>query len=295
MVIDDGARRRPASRRSLLLGLMLGACTGGEAAAPPSPAPLPPLSPATATPEPSRAPPPAVAPPTPSASMASPSPNKGPDTHGWEGHWPTSWTDPRVVAALSDACDFAPVPPEDPGAGTPGNIFACGLEFEQACVTDDCSDQLVACKHACESVCGGCNAACTTTCGSCEASCKDAACRGACAATTATCKQACVRTMDRCSTGGCVKAEATCASSHAKAFSANRCPSRCEAYSKCRRACPSGAGEESCDTACGDALAPGFERCRARCQASPASSVERARCERACGEASPCNPRSCTE
>jgi hypothetical protein len=198
--------------RRLLFGLpwigAVGACAGQD--------PVPPLPPPQPSAVPSAVPQPIASPPRaptspPSDAAARPA---GVDVSTWQKDWPKGWTDPRVVAALADRCDFVPVPRESDGPDTEANVFACGLYYEQACVVSACDEEHTACKHGCESTCTGCAQACTTQCGTCEAACADAACRRACAVTTSTCKDGCTRALDRCGSGKCAKTFERCAGLH---------------------------------------------------------------------------------
>jgi len=301
-----------ASLACVALGV---ACAASEAAppvvTPPTTVAVAPTQ-RVAPPPPSHPEPTPLAPATVAAAAARPPDPPPPSAHAtpgvpvpaWDDRWPAGWTDPRVVARLADRCDFVPLPPEkDPGLpGTDGDVFACTLTFEQACITDDCYEETGICRHDCESRCTSCSAACTTACEPCEAACTDAACKRACATKTAACKQSCTRTMDRCDTAGCGKASKDCEVAIEHAWKANHCAERCAVYGPCFAACqPSSthtdeAATRACVARCDQTMAPGHEECRGRCATAlkaGASPAENARCLRRCDETAPCSPSAC--
>jgi hypothetical protein len=281
-----------------LAGFALGAACTSETTPPAAspvasaaPTPLFPSAPPAPPPPPSQtvAPPPAPPAPPPTPPPAATGKNASPTAV--RGNRPKGWTDPRVVAALAQHCDYAPPPRElgEDEAFAPEDVFACTLDFQQACMPNECDDESHACRHACEGVCGSCGAACTKTCGTCEAACKDDACRQACAATTASCKDTCTRTMDRCATGSCASSLSRCVEMRGARVKKNRCDAQCKTFNACDDAC----NDDRCNARCSEALSPGYKACTDRCTATGGGDVTVAHCRRACSEATACVVSDC--
>lgn len=176
------------------------------------------------------------------------------------GPRPTSWTDPRVIDALAADCRFTPAEPapDESLVGTPADLFRCKLAYEQSCVYDPCND--VSCQEACGATCTSCGTSCAVGCETCKATCNDDACRKACATTCATYKQECTRTFDRCATGGCARVTAECRKRLAVAM--RTCPVVCKKLETCREKC----GEDNdCREACATPLDAKRNACEARC------------------------------
>jgi hypothetical protein len=213
-----------------------------------------------------------------------------PDVRSWSEDWPKGWSDPRVLAALTISCDFAPerpppkgIPPED----RPPNVLTCDPGYSQACVVDACFADSGNCEHACKGTCASCNQTCAGGCDACKAQCADDGCKKACAVTCADCKQSCVRKMDRCMTGDCTKIHQACARKMLAAWRSGGCASRCAKSLRCHDACDKAKDPEGCNQHCDDVWAPGYRACTEKC------APEHTLCELECIETNPCSPTMC--
>jgi hypothetical protein len=201
----------------------------------------------------------------------------------WVGDPPTSWTDPRVVAALQKDCAFVPpAPPIENPMDRPANLFECQLSYQQTCAIVICGVGDERLQEVCGGACGTCNVACVARCTECKNGCVDDSCRASCAANCANCHEQCGRTLDRCSTseraehrskcmrhygnlaanGGagcwkkCAERQEACEGHSLEGAALERCDARFNTLkTKCMRECSKLAPPErvlACKSECGD-------------------------------------------
>jgi hypothetical protein len=168
-----------------------------------------------------------------------------------------AWTDPSVVAALRDDCNWER-PSQSPENPDP---LSCDLEFEQSCVPDPCFDEGdQTCRPACRSSCTGCAGTCKESCRACKTACTDESCKSACSSRCGACRQACVQAKDQCATGTCGQQYKACTKRLAAQWKRNGCLAECPAVSACVQRCFADAGADfgGCSGQCAKTL---MKRC----------------------------------
>lgn len=213
---------------------------------------------------------------------------------------PASWTDPKVVAALAESCEYRPTRPLPPNAGDlRPNRFLCvkGSTPRAADAGRDlCRPYESACEQRCNGRCESCDKGCVDVCRSCAQPCSDAGshsdCKKGCAATCAGCMESCTSKWESCNAADCSKEHDACAARLTTLWKKNDCATRCRTYSSCASQC-SGADTGKCLAKCTAAVAPALPACLDRC--AYVTSPEHEMCEVKCYETAPCAPALCRE
>lgn len=209
---------------------------------------------------------------------------------------PASWTDPKVVAALAERCDYAPARPLPPNVGDISlNRFLCRLGptlSTRDAGRDPCAPYADACEAKCAGACTSCDDVCVGACKACVQPCADGDCKKSCATSCAVCKEACTTTWEACTAGACSKEHDACTARLTASWAKNGCAKRCEAYGECAARC-SGPDPGRCLAKCTAAVAPALPACLDKCAyvASPAHEM----CEVKCYETAPCAPALCRD
>lgn len=230
------------------------------------------------------------------AKPGSPAPAKI-DTSSWAKDWPKTWSDPRVIDALAQRCDFVPDEPPPPHGGfdTPPNMFRCTIGHNQSCNPDYCFNVGEGCEHDCTKTCLDCGGACAKTCESCKARCKDASCTHQCAETCATCKQSCEGALDHCTSAECGKKHAACQKKVQASWRSGGCKAKCTRFQGCTTACDKAKDPDDCRTKCEAQLSPGWKACTDKCDALRDANKEdeAGNCLGDCYQTVPCSPFIC--
>lgn len=264
---------------ALAFGLLAIACTTTQ---PPPPAKPEPVAPSAIGP---RA----------SASAGSPAPAKI-DTSSWAKDWPKTWSDPRVVDALAQKCDYVPEErPPGRGESTPADMFRCTIAHHQSCNPDYCFGAGDQCEHDCTTSCLDCGGACAKTCASCKSECNDASCTHKCAETCAQCKESCEGKLDHCNSAECGKKHADCEKKIQASWKRSGCSAKCTRYQSCMPLCDKARDPEKCRETCEAQLAPGWKACYDKCEALRLANKddESTACLGACYETVTCAPFIC--
>jgi hypothetical protein len=144
----------------------------------------------------------------------------------------TSWTDPRMLAALAADCDA-----NNPNFEAPANNpLHCFFQFaEQSCSVDPCSPgEHDPCEVDCGERCESCEAGCRVRCRRCRARCDGGLCGPQCASACAACMNGCIERRDRCATAVCAVRHEACARLEAQRFHGSGCAAEC---ARCTRRC----------------------------------------------------------
>jgi hypothetical protein len=213
---------------------------------------------------------------------------------------PASWTDPTVVAALAERCDFTPTLPLPPNAGDlRRNRFLCakGATPRAADAGPDlCWPYRAACETRCKGQCESCGRGCVGACATCIQACSAGGsasdCRKACATTCAGCRETCTTKWESCDAADCTREHDACAGRLASLWEKNDCATRCRTYGVCTARC-SGPDTGKCLAKCKSAVAPALPACLDKC--TSATSPERESCEVKCYESAPCAPALCKD
>ncbi|MFO0556726.1 MAG: hypothetical protein U0269_01785 [Polyangiales bacterium] len=158
---------------------------------------------------------------------------------------PSSWSDPRVVAALTLDCDASSAIGADPEEDT----LHCFYGFpEQSCSVDPCiGGERDPCAVDCGDQCVSCSTRCRAQCQQCRASCDAGDCRASCASLCAACLDGCLQTRDRCATAVCARRYEACTREKATAFRRSGCAANC---ARCTRDCGDTDETPSCIDRC---------------------------------------------
>lgn len=212
---------------------------------------------------------------------------------------PASWTDPKVVAALMDRCEYEPMRLLAPNTGDlrPNRLLCAKGSSPPAADAgrDLCRPYEYACEVRCKGQCDSCGKGCVDACKTCVQPCSDGSrgdCRKGCATTCAECREACSTKWESCNAADCTKEHDACAARLATLWEKNSCATRCRTYSSCAGEC-SGADTGKCLAKCTAAVAPALPACLDKCAyvVSPAHEM----CEVKCYETAPCAPALCRE
>jgi len=216
---------------------------------------------------------------------------------------PKSWTEPKVIAALTRNCDYKPQFPISAESNWAmigyigSNRYECHYDrgFTQSdAAVDLCSPYDRPCQDKCKDTCVSCDQTCADACKSCMQPCgaseTDAgACKWSCAKTCAECKETCTKTWDACNDGACTERDA-CRARLSATYQKNNCAKRCATYNACAAKC-SGESDGACLEKCSAVTAPGYEACAEKCW--KLEGPERELCHLKCYETVPCGPDLC--
>lgn len=232
----------------------------------------------------------------------------GPHLETWASDPPKSWTDPRVVAALSDDCGFSlflPSASSDPQAAKEPEILMCSIVYRRTPDVGPCAGAARGCETRCDAACNGCGGGCVEACTACKAGCKDHACKTACATRCAGCKQSCMSTMDGCMHDGCKKMHDACTAQLTAQRQSSGCKARCAAIDACESVCASakdpyegiphlqGSRAAECKGRCRRQVSPAFDACGVRCASLLDKREEHALCVLECHKTAPCAVSLC--